>query len=341
MKLRKPFSRLIFDDFPAKILCVVLAVVFYYIFRLNSLESKNFTSILNIVDDGSMCVASTIDPRIKVTLYASKETISAINESGVSVKIDISHYTESGEYDVPVFYELSDELLLIDPLELKIEPSHIPIKLEKSISKSVRVEAQSTGSPAHGYELKALTVSPDYLNISGPESMVNSIDFIQTNPISIASASRTVTQTVKLLQKNRIISVEDNIDSVSVSAGIVPIVSTRLFQSKKIEARALSSDFIITNVLEPVDISLKGNLLALEGIKEDVALVYVDCSGINKAGEYELPVRVLLPSGTAVISQSVEKISLSVAESYSFRQRQIEKAGALEQSEVQDPVDLD
>jgi hypothetical protein len=48
-----------------------------------------------------------------------------------------------------------------------------------------------------------------------------------------------------------------------------------------------------------------------------------------------------LPSGTAVISQSVEKISLSVAESYSFRQRQIEKAGALEQSEVQDPFDLD
>ena len=223
---------------------------------------------------------------------------------------------------MPLSVTINKAQLAVDSVEVReVNPKHIPVTLEKNTVAWVPVEPLFSGVPAHGYEQKSYTVIPDSVQISGPESMVKAISSIQTTQVDVKDAAAMLTKEVMLFNKNKLIQV-DYSGLVAVTANVVPIIATQVFKGRKLEFRSLSSDFIVTSVVPQIDISFRGAVTTLEGVRDSQTLAVIDCSAISEAGTYEVPVRILTPSGLSLVSQSLERVSVTVSESYTSRRQE-------------------
>jgi YbbR domain-containing protein len=80
----------------------------------------------------------------------------------------------------------ADESFLPDNVTvMQIEPASIRIKLEPTVTKRVRVEAKLRGRVAEGREIYSVELYPDDVEIEGPQSMVDKIDRIFTEFVSL------------------------------------------------------------------------------------------------------------------------------------------------------------
>ena len=318
----KGFWEKLTDDWTIKLLCLVAAILIYILYQNSLFETKTFSKRFAVVEDVVMCLASDVDSAVSISVRVAKKDLSAFSDDCISVYLDLTRYTEAGEHDVPLSIAIDRAQLAVDSVEVReVRPRHIPVTLEKNTVSWVPVEPLFSGLPAHGYERKSYSVSPDGVQISGPESMVKAISSMQTTQVDVKDAAATLTRDVTLLNKNKLIQV-DYSGAVSVTANIVPVIATQVFKGRRLEFRSLSSDFVVTSVVPQVDIGFRGALTSLEGVQDGQSLAVVDCGVISEAGTYDLPVRILTPSGLSLVSQSLERVSVTVSESYTFRQRQ-------------------
>src|SRR5262249_3320321 len=79
-----------------------------------------------------------------------------------------------------------DESFLPDNVKvMQIEPSSIRIKLELSVTKRLRVEAQFSGRVVEGQEKYSVELYPGEVEIEGPQSIVNKMGRVLTEIVSL------------------------------------------------------------------------------------------------------------------------------------------------------------
>jgi YbbR domain-containing protein len=89
--------------------------------------------------------------------------------------------------------------------------SEVKVRLEPLIRKSFRLKPIVHGTPAIGYRLRTIVITPSKVTVEGPSSVVKMLDSLQTLPIDIQGAAENKSiepkidyqgQSVKLLDKN-------------------------------------------------------------------------------------------------------------------------------------------
>ncbi len=81
---------------------------------------------------------------------------------------------------------------------VNITPARLRLQLEETWSKEVDVKATIVGSPAEGYEVSAVRIIPQRVQLSGPQSRIEQVTEAETEPISIAGLSDVLTVQVAL-----------------------------------------------------------------------------------------------------------------------------------------------
>jgi YbbR domain-containing protein len=64
-------------------------------------------------------------------------------------------------------------------------PSQIRLKFERRLAQSVTVEPRFAGPPPQGYRVVRQEIFPRQLRITGPQSRVQQVTFVQTDPIDL------------------------------------------------------------------------------------------------------------------------------------------------------------
>ena len=89
--------------------------------------------------------------------------------------------------------------------------SEVKVRLEPLIRKTFRLKPVIHGTPASGYRLKTIVITPPKITVEGPSSVIKTLDSLQTMPIDIQEAAANMSiepkidyqgQSVKLLEKN-------------------------------------------------------------------------------------------------------------------------------------------
>jgi len=102
-----------------------------------------------------------------------------------------------------------------------MSPTTVTVKLEPLMRKTFRLKPVLHGSPAAGYSLSRITVTPPRITVEGPASVLRTLESLQTLPLDIQDAHESMTlepkidyqgKSVKLLEKN--ISVRITIERV-------------------------------------------------------------------------------------------------------------------------------
>ncbi len=165
------------------------------------LELRNIPQTLAIVGD----VAGSLDVRVQGQERVLRDITVGKKVFGV---LDLS-MTRAGENVVPISPDDIRRPSGVTVMHLAL--SEVKVKLEPLVRRTVRLKPVLHGSPASGFHVVKVTVSPSKITVEGPSSIINTLDVLQTMPIDIQGAGDTITvdpkidyqgKSVKILEKN-------------------------------------------------------------------------------------------------------------------------------------------
>jgi hypothetical protein len=129
------------------------------------------------------------DPReeVDVTLRGGKQVLNSLRSQDVVVTFDASGYSP-GERLVrlareSVTLELPEGAGGGDVSVERIEPSTVPLRLERRGEREVEIEPRLEGRVAEGYELLGVAARPARVRVRGPESRLNELKKAPTETI--------------------------------------------------------------------------------------------------------------------------------------------------------------
>lgn len=308
----KPLLEKLNDRWPAKAICIVAACVLYMFNQHTSLERRSLAVRLNVLQEGEMLCTTHLPSSVSVTIRTNAENISHVNAEGITATLDLNYITKEGNFDVPVLVSLPSSLESLDPLEVTVYPEKIKVHLEKNISRAVKVVPYEIGRSPYGYMVKKISVTPPYVEIFGPRSIVENVNALEVGAVVIDEKTESFSERKRIINRNRLVKI-DGASEVEVNVEVGLVQGTKSFSNVPIELKNLNPEFEIEGNFF-ANFSIMGAQLVLDEYEILPGVLSADLGAISEAGEYEIPVTVLLPQDFHLESISVESISISVRE---------------------------
>lgn len=308
----KPLLEKLNDRWPAKAICIVAACVLYMFNQHTSLERRSLAIRLNVLQEGEMLCTTHLPSSVSVTIRTNAENISHVNAEGITATLDLNYITKEGNFDVPVLVSLPSNLESLDPLEVTVYPEKIKVHLEKNISRAVKVVPYEIGRSPYGYMVKKISVTPPYVEIFGPRSIVENVNALEVGAVVIDEKTESFSERKRIINRNRLVKI-DGASEVEVNVEVGLVQGTKSFSNVPIELKNLNPEFEIEGNFF-ANFSIMGAQLVLDEYEILPGVLSADLGAISEAGEYEIPVTVLLPQDFHLESISVESISISVRE---------------------------
>lgn len=310
MKDNNFLKKLLFN-WPEKILCFVVAVLIYFLFQGHTLDKKNISVPLEVVDNGQVTLGKELPRFVRISLRGKATDLATINENDITALIDISSYTETGVYEVPINLSFTSKVIAINPLEIKVDPDYLRLNMEtKSVGYLTPVITYD-GQIPDGYKIDTVEFSPDKIKIIGPTSIVNKIKNINTTPVDVTDVTNNISEIISLEKVNKLISFPDG-DKVQVKISVAPVIMEKDFSEYEISCRNLFGGYVSKTDKVLIEAKISGPELKVNAYNRLRDFAYVDCALIDDVGEYELELKFDLPSDVVLKSYSPEKIIVTV-----------------------------
>ncbi len=263
-----------------------------------------------IVEDGTDLV-----PIVSVT--AKRSIVDALSADNIEADADLSQITESGTVEIA----FSSDKYNSSISAINGSITAVSLRVEKEISKSLALAAETTGTPAEGYIVGAITTSQNQVRIKGPESVVNTIVSARTYvDVSDYSTFINTKTSIELLdEEGNAVSQSRltlNIDSVNVAAEILPVANVKI----QVESTGTpAAGYVVEDItVSPDSVSLAGRAAVLSEIGSvDIPAEAVNVSGISKDLKLTLKLSDYLPEGVTVAEDGADgnvEVTVHVAE---------------------------
>jgi len=244
--------------------------------------------------------ATIIDPNtVKVTGPASivRNVVKAlatvvVQPSGLSIDQDVPVTAVDAEGNPVTPVRVEPAIVHID----------IPVFSDRK-SKTVPVTPIVTGTPAGGFEIASLTVSPPTVTVEGNADQLANLVKIDTEPIPVTGLSSEETRDVPLSLPSGVTALDT--DTVQVVIELRPVTATRTFE---VGLRLLGEDpdLRYTPATDRVRITVGGSIADLDRLEGSTLVADLDVTDLT-TGSASVPVTADLPAGvTLVIADPVD-----------------------------------
>ena len=294
---------------------------------LEDMESKSFvisaTAGETTPANGYEVASLTASPDT-VTIRGGKSLVNKIDK--VMANVDVSNMSADGTVNasLSVYDKNGDELdsTQMSYLTFSVDESEIAVSVTlNQVLSDVEVRAETYGTPAAGYQVGKVSVTPSTLSVVGDAASLAAFK-ADGGVIDISSASRAVDVSgassdveIKVDISDYLpdgISLESDLtDTVVVSVKILPEDSQSYeLTTKKITVNNLAAGLNAVFADQSLDIRVKGSQSALSSLTADQITASVDLSG-KTAGTYTVPVSVTLPDGYSLVEDVTAEITIS------------------------------
>lgn len=164
---------------------------------------------------------------VVVEVQGNKDDLKNISSKNIKLVVDLS----TGEKDEYKPYKIQYQKIdFTDDFKVELYPEDVKILIEKKLERNVKIVPRYNGSAGKGFKAGRIRVNPEYVKISGPASVINSIGAVYTEEIPVDDRNSSFRQDIKIEKVN-----EDSIQySLSKVNAIVPILNISLFNSVEV-----------------------------------------------------------------------------------------------------------
>ena len=127
----------ILDKWPAKVICLVIAIFLYFFHQASLIDSKTLVVPLQIIENGMVMHMGDTPSSVSVVVRAGDEAIKTIQPADITASINLNTITEKGSYKLPVKITLSEDLMAYDPFEVKLKENYITVSVDKKTIKYI------------------------------------------------------------------------------------------------------------------------------------------------------------------------------------------------------------
>lgn len=309
---RKKLAEIILRNWPAKMLSLALAVFLFYFYRINTTEVQYMNLPIVINMNGGFTATESLPNEARLTLRGSSENLSLIKKEDFYIYADFSDVEETGSYREPVKIKKSGNALYVDSIEVRVLPNEISLKIEEKLIKNLDVVPSFQGFPATNYELSSFTVVPNKLSIEGPVSVMEKVESLKTENISINGRSKSFTISANIVGISPLVNFLGD-GQVKVSGKIEKNLILKNIAPVEIILLNTQDEFFYSMEITNGSVKIEGDRGAVEKINKSNSLLKVDMSDIDKPGVYDMPLLVVLPEVKInVIGYSPETIKIHV-----------------------------
>lgn len=177
------FSIQFSESLALKAVSVLLALILWItILSLKAEEKKIKVPLQPLLPAGTQII-NNIPSAIEFTLSGPRVWLNELEKRVLPIQPDLRKTR-----DTTIGFSISEDLLGELPVGVKVlgfYPSQILIRLDEIGEKYIPVKPNLAGNPASGYEVLLIKTSPSKVAVSGPLSVLESLEAVGTEQLSI------------------------------------------------------------------------------------------------------------------------------------------------------------
>jgi len=256
--------------------------------------------------DPNLTIVNEISDQVNLTIRAPSSIFRQLENDPnlINVTLDLSGL-DSGVHNLNPQVNIS-----LSPAEVvRMNPATIFVKLDSIISRQFDIQVNVIGNPAIGFDVESPELNQETVTISGPESVVNSIDQVAAE-VNIVDASEDIQRTVDLValdaQGNEVEGLTMTPSSVQVSIPVFQRGGYRTVVVRIVTSGQIAAGYRLTNIFAnpPTVTIFSSDPELVESIPGFVETTPINLNGANE--DMEIRVSLNLPEGINVVgSQNV------------------------------------
>jgi len=296
-----------------RLVSVLAAIATWYAIRAATSNSIVITDIpLAVQPPPGWTIVERSAKAVDVAFLGTRDDLRYLNRELIKATVDVRDRTTNQTFVVE-----------LGPADINapgtarvefIRPSAVSIRLDREITKEVRVAFDIQNQLPDGYELEAVTVNPESVEISGPARHLARIDSIRTLPIDLDGRIRSINKRrIALVPDSRTPGVTLDPPYVTLDLTIAERFLTAPFSDVPIlpllpPGRRLRAD------LDPAAaaVTVKGRPKLINNLQADDIRLFVDAASVEETGPVDLSVRAVLPGGVSVAGIDPPRISVVI-----------------------------
>ena len=308
---RKQLIDNLLKNWPAKIICLTIAIFLYLFYQASLIEKKSFVVPLEIQESGLVVHVGNIPTSVVINIRANENEIKAIFASDLRATVNLDNIVESGTYKLPIEVKISDKLMAIDPLEVKLKEEKLKIEVERLISKYVPVSPSIVGKVDEDYEIKTVTMNPATVQIKGPESLVNAINEVNTGRVNVSNAKTNFSVDTNYNLESRLVQIVDT-NSCNATIVVEPKYIEKTFDNIPVRLLNMPENLELAEPVGTFSMTLNAPVTSLKKYNGNNNPVKIDLSGLSEPGQYNLPVRFAIPLNFKIINKTGETLKVNL-----------------------------
>jgi YbbR domain-containing protein len=202
--------------------------------------------------------------------------------------------------------------------------------LDEQPERLVAVRALVSGQAEPGYQLSLLSTTPQLVRLFGDLARLQSLNYVDTEPVDISGLTADTSLTVRLRPPNGFTAYPSE---VTVAIQIEPVESVSVTKSLILCQNVNEGCAAEVEQLR-LTVTVYGPESFMAALDEDAIVPYVDCGGLW-GGDYELPILVSLPANITQMNISRETAKVSIIGPEEEPPDEAEAAGGLREATLE------
>ncbi len=196
------------NHWPYKLLTLLLSLLVWGWIQSEEVVEESAWVRVEYKKPEHLVLAQTATQRVRVTVSGARSTVRALRRSQERLQLtvdmtDLQAGVQNVDFVDGQIENLSDRLTVVG-----LVPNSVQVELQPRANKVVELEAATVGSPPKGFRIVGITLEPDRVELSGPESVLRDLDRVQTEGIPIKGLTRTTTIEVGVVLQDRSVELE-------------------------------------------------------------------------------------------------------------------------------------
>ena len=275
------FRSIFFDNWPYKALTFCFAVVTWALVQSQQVvEERMRVRIEWTLPDGLVPVEAPLETTT-LTVAGIQTLMRTVRPGELVLPIDLSAAREG---DATI--DLAEHAIRGLPNELRvvsINPGTLRVQLDRVLKRRLKVEPRLKGDPADGYAVREVLVSPDRVDVTGPASVVRTLESVSTADIDVTGTHEDADFDVGLsLARGGNLRLSKP-GPVTVSVRVASTLRTRVYTGVPVVVRGGR----YTAEVASVDVTVEGPEAAVADLRSDAVsvLVYAPDDFVEPVGD--------------------------------------------------------
>lgn len=277
----------------------------------------NYIGVETLEEEGLFILDE--DPFISVKVSGPRSVITRLDRSNIIITAEVSNITEAGVYSVRCDVNLPSSVTSASSSPVSVvskSASAVDVTVVKKVSKTIEIVPEFTGTVAedHFYDEDSFALQQRELEISGEESIVNSVSFAKV-VLSEQNLSGTWTGYLDVIlcdQTGQEIQPENlTLETEAISVAFYVECKKDVALTVHLVSGGGATQENAQCDIEPETVTVVGQEVILDSL-EEINLGEVDLGQIVTTGEYEFPIE--LPNGVSLMEgeSDVAKVQVSI-----------------------------